>query len=239
VWELAKGSGTITPLASFNGTNGGQPVGGVTFDANGNLYGTALSGGANGKGTVWELAKGSGTITPLASFNNNNGTSPAGGVTFDAHGNLYGTAAVGGSDNQGTVWELAKGSGTITALASFNVTNGAEPQTGATIDASGNLYGTAQVGGANGYGTVWELTKGSNTITALAPFDFTSGTYSVSTVTLDANGNLYGTAPYGGAYESGTVWELSSIPEPSSLVMGLISLVVASGAVLLKRHRRS
>jgi uncharacterized repeat protein (TIGR03803 family) len=237
VWELAKGSSTITVLASFNGTNGAEPVGGVTFDTNGNLFGTSLSGGADGRGTVWELAKGGGTINSLPSFINTNGSNPSAGVTFDANGNLYGTTQVGGSANQGTVWELAKGSGTITALASFDVINGAAPGAGVTFDANGNLYGTAQVGGADGYGTVWELAKGSDALTVLAPLSFSTGTYTVSSVTLDAHGNLYGTAPYGGAYESGTVWELSSVPEPSSLVMGLISLVLAGGA-LLQHHRR-
>ena len=56
MWELAKGSGTITPLDSFNGTNGANPIGDVTFDANGNLFGTAFGGGASNVGTVWELA---------------------------------------------------------------------------------------------------------------------------------------------------------------------------------------
>jgi hypothetical protein len=55
VGELAKGSNSITTLASFNGTNGGEPSASVTFDANGNLYGTAASGGANSDRTVWEL----------------------------------------------------------------------------------------------------------------------------------------------------------------------------------------
>jgi uncharacterized repeat protein (TIGR03803 family) len=111
---------TFTALASFNSTNGASPVAGVTFDANGNLFGTAQLGGANSQGTVWELAKGSSTITPLASFNGTNGASPRGGVTFDANGNLFSTAIFGGASNNGTVWELAKGSSTITPLASFN-----------------------------------------------------------------------------------------------------------------------
>jgi uncharacterized repeat protein (TIGR03803 family) len=44
-----------------------------------------------------------------------------------------------------------------------------------TLDAQGNLYGTAQKAGANGYGTVWELAKGSNTLLTLADFTSTDG----------------------------------------------------------------
>ena len=91
VFELAKGSGTITTLASFNGTDGANPYGGLIMDSSGNLYGTAADGGASGDGTVFELAKGSGTITTLASFNGTNGANPYGGLIMDSSGNLYGT----------------------------------------------------------------------------------------------------------------------------------------------------
>jgi uncharacterized repeat protein (TIGR03803 family) len=122
----------------------------VTLDANGNLFGTAASGGTSNSGTVWELAKGSSTITALASFNGTNGATPTSNVLFDANGNLFGTANQGGSSNQGTVWELAKGSSTITALASFNGGNGAGPNGPVAFDANGNLFGTAVGGGFGG-----------------------------------------------------------------------------------------
>jgi uncharacterized repeat protein (TIGR03803 family) len=241
VWELTKGSGTITTLASFNGTNGRVPTSGVTFDANGNLYGTTELIGANGVGTVWELAKGSSTITALDSFGGTKGANPDGAVTFDANGNLYGTAFGGGAKGFGTVWEMAKGSSTITALASFDGTNGASPISPVTFDANGNLYGTAVFGGANGIGTVWEMAKGSSTITALASFDGTKGANPELGAIFDTDGNLYGATFSGGANSVGTVWEFSSssVPEPSSLVLGLVGSAVACGAALLKHHRRS
>jgi uncharacterized repeat protein (TIGR03803 family) len=246
VWELAQGSSTITPLASFNLTNGSSPFAGVTFDANGNLFGTTTGGGASNFGTVWELAQGSSTITPLASFNGTNGGRPLAGVTFDANGNLFGTAQFGGAgfnpplfSGFGTVWELAKGSGTITPLASFNGTNGSAPQAGVTFDANGNLFGTANEGGASGIGTVWELAKGSSTITPFASFDGTNGLLPASDVTFDAHGDLFGTAAGGGASPSGsgTVWEHAAVPEPSSLVLGVIGCALA-GAAALRKHQR-
>ena len=74
VFELAKGSGTITTLASFNGTNGANPYAGLIMDSSGNLYGTTRR--RAGDGTVFELAQGSGTITTLASFNGTDGALP-------------------------------------------------------------------------------------------------------------------------------------------------------------------
>ena len=201
VFELAQGSGTITTLASFNGTDGANPVAGLIMDSSGNLYGTTSDGRRlDGDGTVFELAKGSGTITTLASFNGTDGAIPLAGLIMDSSGNLYGTTSSGrrlrrrhgiragpgqrhdhhagfvqrhqrgrsrmpalimdSSGNctaqrgmealrgDGTVFELAQGSGTITTLASFNGTNGAEPDAALIMDSSGNLYGTTSSGGA-------------------------------------------------------------------------------------------
>ena len=77
-------------------------------------------------GTVFELAKGSGTITTLASFSSSN---PAAGLIMDSSGDLYGTtgAFATGDSGDGTVFKLAKGSDIITTLASFNGTNGSQP----------------------------------------------------------------------------------------------------------------
>jgi hypothetical protein len=88
---------------------------------------------------------------------------------------------------------------------------------------------------------VWELAKGSSTITPLASFSGTNGAGPLAGVTFDANGNLFGTTELGGTSDNGAVWELSlaSVPEPPPLALGLISLAVAGAAALLKRHRRS
>jgi uncharacterized repeat protein (TIGR03803 family) len=237
VWEIAKGSNTITTIASFSGSNGRLPYGGVTLDAQGNLYGTMRVGGANNDGTVWEIAKGSSTITLLASFNGGNGKAPYAGVTSDAQGNLYGTTTAGGANSAGTIWEIAKGSGPVATLFSFNTTNGQMPVGGVTLDAQGNLYGTTNLGGAGGAGTIWEIAAGSGTLTTLASFNTTSGSYPQSSVTLDAQGNLYGTTNGGGAGNVGTVWQFTnSVPEPSSLVIGFTSLALVGGVLVLKRH---
>src|SRR5262249_50285683 len=95
VFELAHGNGAISMLASFNGTNGAFTwYGGVVRDGSGNLYGpTAGSSGAALRGTVYQLAQGSGTISTLAPFqdpSNPHGVEPFWGVIRDSSGNLYG-----------------------------------------------------------------------------------------------------------------------------------------------------
>src|SRR5437588_712205 len=84
---------SVFALASFNGANGASPQGTLALDAGGNVYGAANRGGAGNEGTVFEVAKGSGAVTVLASFpsGDNSTGQPQGGVMMDAAGNLYGT----------------------------------------------------------------------------------------------------------------------------------------------------
>src|SRR6516165_8258 len=85
------------------------------------------------------------------------GASPQAGLVMDGSGNLYGTAYSGGPSNAGTVFEIAHGSGTLSVLASFDGSNGANPFGTLILDSSGNLYGTTLFGGASGFGTVFEV----------------------------------------------------------------------------------
>ena len=210
VFKIAAGSGTITTLASFNGSDGSDPGGALIMDSSGNLYGTAADGGADGFGTVFKVAAGSGTITPLASFNGTNGTYPDPGLVMDSAGNLYGTASEApDGTGDGSVFELASGSGTITTMAVFNGTYGTFPAGGLVLDKAGDLYGTTYEAGASGDGTVFEIAAGSGTLTTLASFDGTDGA-APNGIIIDGSGNLYGTTEGGGASSYGTVFELAA-----------------------------
>src|SRR5665213_2614355 len=197
----------LAALANFDTAVGTNPQGGVIMDAAGNLYGTTQSGGANGAGSVFELAKGASTVALLATFNGTNGQSPYGRLFRDSNGDLFGTAAGGGGDNEGAVFELAKGDSTITTLASFNYDNGESPIGGVILDSLGNIYGTTEQGGASGYGTIFELAKGDSTITTLFSANYADAASPQSELVMDSNGNLYGTSPFGGELESGAVYE--------------------------------
>jgi uncharacterized repeat protein (TIGR03803 family) len=226
VFELANGSGTITTLASFDNTTG-RSFDGLLIDGSGNLYGTTINGGASNDGTVFELAKGSGTITTLASFDGTNGKSPRDAPIRDSSGNLYGTTFGGGDSNNGTVFELANGSGTITTLASFDSTTGRAPNAGLVMDSSGNLYGTTNNGGAYDKGTLFELVNGIGPIITLGTFNGDNGSLPLDfgALAMDSGGNLYGTTVGGGLYNSGTVFEFST--GSSFAVSGLPASAVA------------
>src|SRR6185312_1364328 len=162
-----------TTLVSFNGADGSAPESSLIADANGNLFGTASEGGANGDGTVFEIAKtASGyasTPTTLVSFDGADGETPFGSLIADTKGNLFGTTAFGGANGDGAVFEIKRTAGgyasTPTILVSFDGADGETPYGGLIVDATGNLFGTTSAGGANGDGTVFEIT-GSGFVTA-------------------------------------------------------------------------
>ena len=210
LFEIANGSNTVSTLISFDGGNGSHPESTPTVDALGNVYGTTPSGGAFGDGTVYELARGSDTITTLASFSSSDGVYPAAGLTLDASGDLFGITDQGGASGDGTVFELHKGSSAITVRASLDSINSGQFTPGVSLDASGNIYGTTQEGGAYRYGRVFEIANGSSTLTTLASFNIANGQFPEGGVTLDPSGNLYGTTQQGGANADGTLFEIAS-----------------------------
>jgi uncharacterized repeat protein (TIGR03803 family) len=168
---------TVQFTTVFNGSWGG----GLIADANGDLFGTTGLAFPNYGGTVFEI-KNTGTLTApvydsapttLVTFDGSNSESP-GGLIVDANCDLFVTSVGGGADNYGTVFEM-KNTGTVaapiyastpTTLASFSGPNGGAGPSGLIVDANGDLFGTTATGGADNYGTVFEI---KNTGTVVAP----------------------------------------------------------------------
>ena len=193
VFEIVKSTDALITLATFTGANGANPLGSVTSDAAGDLFGTTASGGADGDGTVFEIVKSTGELTTLATFTSANGRLPFGTVISDAAGDLFGTTEVGGGANEGTVFEIVKSTGALITLATFTGANGANPAGSLTIDAEGNLFGTTEEGGADDDGTVFEIAKSTGLLTTLATFTGANGEDPERSLTIDAAGDMFGT----------------------------------------------
>jgi uncharacterized repeat protein (TIGR03803 family) len=202
VFRLAP-DGTESVLYTFTGGNdGGTPQGGLIMDKKGNLYSTTVNGGADGRGTVFELAP-DGTETVLYSFTGGaDGANPWPRLLMDKKGNLYGTALGGGTgNNNGAVFKLAP-NGRETVLYSFcsktNCDDGSQPYAPVIADSKGNLYGTTVGGGDYNSGVVYKVTpKGKETVL----YGFTGGSDGggpLAGLLMDSSGNLYGTAFRGG-----------------------------------------
>jgi uncharacterized repeat protein (TIGR03803 family) len=208
-------------LYSFGyGSDASGPVAGLTFDGAGNLYGTTRNGGADNDGAVFQLTPAAGgkwTETVIYSFTSkSDGMNPLGGVIFDGAGNLYGTTSRGALGS-GTVFTLipgADGKWKLKVLHTFVGTTGGVPSAGLVFDLAGNLYGTTAEGGTHEAGTVFELAPVANgkwEFKNLHSFNPNGhdGTNPLAALTLDANGNLYGTTHDGGTKGDGVVFELT------------------------------
>ena len=235
VFELtpsAGGNWTENVLHEFTGTDGAGPLASLIFDAAGNLYSTTAAGGTYNKGTVFELTPAAGGIWTeqvLYSFGNGtDGVNPYAGLIFDAVGNLYGTTYLGGTYNQGTVFELTPAAGggwaeQVLHNFNFDSSDGRGPDSGLVLYA-GNLYGTTGSGGVynNPGGTAFELmpAAGGGWIEqVLHSFGSgTDGSTPVGGLIFDSVGNLYGMTTYGGTYNLGTVFEFTSAPVAEQFV---------------------
>jgi uncharacterized repeat protein (TIGR03803 family) len=225
-----------------DGKDGGQPSAALTFDHEGNLYGTTCCGGdsSQGDGTVFKLTRSgqSWTESVLYSFSGGtDGADPEASVIFDADGNLYGTTTNGGNSNCafgcGVVFELTPNSGggwTEQVLHRFagDGRDGAVPTAGLIFDSSGNLYGTTSRGGAQDEGTIFQLTPHPGKAwEEKVLYDFVDGSVGGSTsgLILDAKGNLYGTRQFGGTHNLGTVFKLGRSKGPGLSPYFIISIV--------------
>jgi hypothetical protein len=226
VYELVNAGGngtypTLNTIYSFTPPADTRP--GITIDASGNLFGTAIDGAGNGM--VYELVDnggGSFTFNQLYSFTGGaDGAAPISGIALDANGNLYGTSS-GGVNGDGVVYELVNMGGTYTekTLYSFTGANGDgslaagpwEETAGVIVAANGNIFGTTQIGGANGAGTVYTLINSGGTYTERTLYSFTGSPVDDSYPTaglLMVHGNLFGVSV---GVTSGAVWELFSPP---------------------------
>jgi uncharacterized repeat protein (TIGR03803 family) len=246
VFEIAYAGGgnyaaTATTIAAFSGS-AANPLGNLIMDANGDLFGTTATGGASGKGSVFEIkfANGSYTSTPatLYSFTGGaDGQLPYGGLVMDANGDLFGTTSGGEAGGAfGGPTSPSAGSATVFEIKATNGTYASTPTTlytfpggnnysaslaGLIMDAAGDLFGTS-TGGFGVPATVFEIkfANGSyaSTPTVLASF---SGDTIGGGLVMDAAGDLFGVTG------SGTVFELKnnngSYSSPITLATGLVS----------------
>ncbi len=241
-------SGALTTLYSFCAQSGcpdgAGPSAGLVQASNGDLYGTTSSGGANGSyGTVFKITP-SGALTTLYSFCSQgypctDGWDPMAALAESASGNLYGTTFLGGANSGGangggTVFQITP-SGALTTLYTFcspalpHCPNGANPNTGLIQGNDGSLYGPTLWGGNRGEGTIFKITPGGS-LTKLYSFcpqgsHCASGRSPSAALVQASDGNLYGTTPFGGANNNGTIFKIT----PSGALTTLYRFCSLSG----------
>lgn len=151
------------------------------------------------------------TYTVLQNLTGPDGGGPLAGVVLDTAGNVYGTTAFGGTEGNGTVYQLMRSGGgwVENVLVNFGGANGSAPQGNLIIDDSGNLYGTTSSGGQNGSGVVFKLAPSAGGFTYSALYSFRS-CGPQGGVAMDAAGNFFGGCSGGGSHQDGWIFELTN-----------------------------
>jgi uncharacterized repeat protein (TIGR03803 family) len=215
VFKITPG-GTLTTLHSFcaksSCLDGGNPTAALVQSTDGNLYGTTSAFGKDLEGTVFKITT-SGKFTTLHTFTGTDGNSPYGGVIQGIDGNFYGTTGYGGADGYGTVFKITS-TGKLTTLHHFNGTDGANPYGGLVqfpYPVGPLLCGTTYAGGANGYGTIFEITPAGTLTTdySFCSLGACADGANPSAGLITRGTTVFGTTSYGGANGYGVLFDYS------------------------------
>ena len=201
--------GDVTTLHSFSGADGELTYVGLVQASNGLLYGTSSAGGSDNDGTIFSISI-DGMFQLIHQFTPSGlGLSAPDQPLVQARdGNLYGTSWFGGDFSQGAVFRMTP-EGVITIIHSFDERaaggfSGIHPQ-GITVGSDGFLYGVTyaskSIAGckdtSQGCGGVYKMTLDGDLVWG---FDLTTaiGDRPIYPMVEAPDGNLYGTATYGG-----------------------------------------
>ncbi len=213
VFRLNRDGTGFALVHSFAVTDGEQPMGRLLQPADGLLYGITPYGGPLPWGTVFRVNPDGTDFTLLHNFSGGaDGLSPNAGLEQGSDGALYGTTSEGGAAVGGTVFKMDLTGSPFVVLHSFSgyPDDGDLPVASLIQGSSGILYGTTSGGGANNFGTVFQLNPDGTGYALLHNFrSETDGAYPDSGLLLESDGALYGTtrwSPIGGA---GAIFKLA------------------------------
>jgi uncharacterized repeat protein (TIGR03803 family) len=236
VYEITP-SGSYKALYNFcsqtNCADGSYPQSALVQDANGNLYGTTLNGGAYGAGTVFEITP-SDQFIVLHSFSGNgtDGEFPQSSVTLANDGNLYGTTTNGTDTSYGSIYQITP-DGTYTSLYDF-----CNPSTCSAYDAAygllqstdGTFYGATADGGTHGDGLVYSF---SNNLTPLVKTVPVAGRVGIRVIILGHGLSGSTSVTFNGVSASFTVNSDTYITAvvPTGATTGTVSVVTPTGTL--------
>lgn len=223
IFEIST-SGAKSIVYSFKGSPDGANPEAPLVNVKGELYSTTGSGGTGclgaippGCGTIFKVST-SGTEEVVHRFKGSpdgDGAEGAGAAMIDLNGTLYGTTPFGGASSCKGAGSGFSGCGTVFKVSSLGKeqvvysfkgrTDGEQPLAGLT-DLHGTLYGTTQVGGAHGYGTIFNVNPSTGAERVLYSFKKPPDGEDPQAGLLVVNGVLYGTTHGGGTAGNGTVF---------------------------------
>jgi uncharacterized repeat protein (TIGR03803 family) len=156
IFKLKPNGTAFTVLPFPYCVDGCNPVASVVSGQDGYLYGTTLTGGPTGSGTVFKIKPDGSSFSLLHSFSYTDGAGPASMILL-GDGYLYGTTGIGGQNGNGTLFRLKRDGSSFAVLYSFlSETDGAGPSS-LLQGSDGYLSGTTSGGGGLSNGTIFKV----------------------------------------------------------------------------------
>ncbi len=197
----------LTKLHDFAGTvNGKEPFGSL-ISVGSYLYGMTGSGGTGNSGIIFKIKPDGTGFTKLLDFTGTlNGGFPRSSLIYDGT-SLYGTTAMGGANNSGTVFKIQTDGTGYTKLYDFTVpANGGQPS-GSLVSVGSYLYGMTYEGGTNNLGVIYKIMTDGTGFSKIFEFTTITGTHPMCGPISDGT-YLYGVTMNGGTGSLGTVFKI-------------------------------
>ncbi|MCC6258240.1 MAG: T9SS type A sorting domain-containing protein [Chitinophagaceae bacterium] len=196
----------FTKLKDLDYPHGAGPNKTLIQASNGKFYGMTYVGGNPGYGTLFSFDLSNSLIEVLVNFNIQNGANPTGGLLLDGAGNLMGLTRVGGAFG-GTLFKYVINTTTFSTLHNWggNLT-GSIPYGNMVFANDGKLYGLTQLGGTNGFGTLYSFDPNNATHTVIKNLNSSDGANPRGGLIQATDHKLYGMTPAGGNANAGTIF---------------------------------
>jgi len=212
LFEFEIATSTYVKKIDFNNVNYGRnPYGSLLQASNEKLYGMATLGGASDNGVLFEYDLSTDTFTKKLDFDGSNtGKYPYGSLIEAANGNFYGMTSIGGTSDQGVLFEYNLTTDTYTKKIDFDGTAKGRYPYGSILEAAnGKLYGLTSSGGTSDMGVLFEYDLDTDTYTKKVDFNGTDlGNQPYYTTLIQgSNEKLYGMTRLGGNYNYGVLFE--------------------------------
>jgi len=217
IFKLNKDGSNYAVLHRFGAVGGvsEEPEAGLILGGDGLLYGTTRLGGDNNRGTVFKINRDGSGYAVLHRFSGVDGAWPTARLLESGGGLLFGTASLGGTNNNGTIFRMDRTGGGFLVIYHFGgaVEDAREPLAGLIKGSDGALYGTTWNGGTNNGGAIFKLNEDGTGYLVLHSFTDTQveGVEPTQPLTLGSDGALYCTTLIGGAHGWGTIFRLGHV----------------------------
>jgi uncharacterized repeat protein (TIGR03803 family) len=173
------------------------------------FFGVTTNGSGSGAGTIYRTDTNGTNFSLIDTFDIlKNGVQPFNQELVEVSGKMYGVTRSGGNNGNGVFFEFDPATGSYIVRHHFNDSTGKFPQCYLLLGSNGKIYGTAQQGGANNTGTLYEYNTTTNTLTRKVSFGIpVNGRYPSGKMVETSTGVFYGVSTSGGVTYAGTIFK--------------------------------